>query len=374
MPTLTLPFAPPVPVVQCDGCGVETGRTTVTVDGSEVCAGCLTGYEKCDRCGEYASSLTETDISRSVCDECAYGMSTCVECDTLSEDSRSTDSGGEVCDPCSDAYWSCENCYVLTRNGDYCESCEPEQADGGSDYVHCYDYRPAPEFHGTGPLYLGVELEINTPDLGYCAETATDHLGSVGYLKEDCSIGRGFEIVTHPMSYDWAMGHFPWGMLDELAALGASGDGNGLHVHVSRAAFDEPAHVFRWLKLIYRNQTEVIGIARRESNQWAPFSPEGRRYAKHAAKGGKCTNRYQAINVQNEHTFELRIFAGTVNKTEVKAALALAAASVEYTRALAVRDIVDGKGWEWETFAAWVAGQGIYPDLASEMEALACAC
>jgi RNA-directed DNA polymerase len=35
------------------------------------------------------------------------------------------------------------------------------------------------------------------------------HLGRLGYLKADSSIGTGFEIVTHPMSYDWAMANFP---------------------------------------------------------------------------------------------------------------------------------------------------------------------
>lgn len=36
----------------------------------------------------------------------------------------------------------------------------------------------------------------------------------------DSSIGNGFEIVTHPMSYQWAMATFPWPMLTRLAGAG----------------------------------------------------------------------------------------------------------------------------------------------------------
>ncbi|MFF0499749.1 hypothetical protein ACFYU5_33445 [Nocardia aobensis] len=50
-----------------------------------------------------------------------------------------------------------------------------------------YTYRPDPRFHGTGPLYLGLELEIIVPEHRFdtCATLATDHLAGLGYLKRD---------------------------------------------------------------------------------------------------------------------------------------------------------------------------------------------
>jgi hypothetical protein len=202
---------------------------------------------------------------------------------------------------------------------------------------------------------------------------AETFLGDLGYLKEDSSLNDGFEIVTHPMSYEWAMAHFPWQMLTELDRLGCDTPSNtGIHVHVSRAAFDTPGHTYRWMKFIYRNQAQVTTLARRSSSWYAAFTEQDRRAVKSYAKGGSG-DRYRAINTQNIDTFELRIFASSLKPREVQAALGFAAASVEYTRDLTVRQIIDG-GWTWAAFVDWLAEHPAYEPLARELEALACVC
>ena len=123
----------------------------------------------------------------------------------------------------------------------------------------------------------------------------------------------------------------------------------------------------------YRNQDEVTTLARRESNVWAAFHASDRQRVKDYAKGG-MGSRYRAINTQNTTTFELRIFASSLQPQEVQAALALAAASVEYTRDLTVRDIVRSDGWGWSSFVAWARQHPAYRPLVAEMEALQCAC
>jgi hypothetical protein len=94
-----------------------------------------------------------------------------------------------------------------------------------------------------------------------------------------------------------------------------------------------------------------------------------RDYAKDASG-----RRYQAINTCPRDTFELRIFASSLTAQEVQAALALAAASVDYTSALTVADITQRDGWDWETFARWVNEQPQYAPLSREMERLSCVC
>lgn len=365
--------------VTCSDCGDPVSEVRSTVDGADICTDCASeNYTSCDRCGDYASSTETTVDGNEICDRCARRYFTgCDRCAQMSPD-RDTETaadGSNVCLSCaSEAYWRCEGCDELIDCGDYCSWCE-ENLPESSDLIYNYSYKPEPKFHGTGPLFLGLELEINTSG-GYltdCAETAMSSLSSLGYLKEDCSIDHGFEIVTHPMSYDWAMDHFPWDMLGRLEREGCDADGNGLHVHISRAAFTSPCHVYRWMKLFYRNADEVTTVARRVSDQWAAFDATARKHVKDYAKGAKGA-RYQAINTQNNDTFELRVFASSLNPQEVKAALGLAAASVEYTRDLTVSDIARNRAWEWMPFVAWLNDHPGYEPLSRELEDLSCVC
>lgn len=242
-----------------------------------------------------------------------------------------------------------------------------------------YTYKPDPIFHGEGPLFLGLELEIVVPEYRFqdCARVATDQLGRLGYLKRDSSIRPcGFELVTHPMSYRFALEGFPWPLLGSLADLGCVADESvGLHVHVSRAGFDSLTHVYRWMKLLYRNEPEVVSLARRRSH-YAPFDDRARAKARDTAKGpvhALGLDRYQAINPHPRHTLELRMFASSLEPDEVTAALAFAAASVEYTRGLRIPEVRAG-GWGWGRFAEWVAARPEYLPLTMQMEDLACAC
>ncbi len=364
--------------VTCDECRDHV-VDTIRVEDRLLCVDCAQDCPECDGCGNRVESTTEAVDGVDICASCQqWEYLTCGCCDRPAPTRTITANGRSICEPCEDnCYWRCDGCDELIPLGIGCCDCEPEE--DSSDYIHYYDYRPRPQFHGTGPLYLGFELEINTPELmrRECAETAIDHLGSLGYLKEDSTIndhtGYGFELVTHPMSYDWALTHFPWALLTVLRDADCTGIGNGLHVHVSRAAFSSPAHIYRWMKLFYRNTDDVIALARRYSTRWADFTTEARREVKNYAKGASGA-RYQAINTVNRDTFELRIFASSLDRQEVQAALALAAASVDYTRTLSIADITTRDGWDWASFARWVAQEPRYAPLSREMERLSCAC
>ncbi len=360
---------------------VDCAADIETQDGDIVCETCapLT-HSRCLGCGEwyrYGSS----------CEGCV----TCDRCDaTVPEDETvETVRGSTICAPCrQDWYWQCQVCDGWNHNDDGCGNgcCDPDDCDcddcrGADDLadfgglVHDYSYRPRPIFYGTGPLFLGPEIEIETPDYREhdCAKIACSYLGSLGYLKLDSSIGNGFEIVTHPMSYEWAMANFPWQMLTRLRDAGCEAtDNTGIHVHVSRAGFASPCHVYRWMKFIYRNERQVKVVARRSCEEWAAFTDHDRRAVKDYAKGAKGW-RYRAINPNNDDTFELRIFASSLDPGEVQAALGFAAASVEYTRHLTIDKITNG-GWAWSAFVDWLADQPAYQPLTQQLEDLQCVC
>ncbi|MGW5105953.1 hypothetical protein [Nocardia sp. NPDC004123] len=128
------------------------------------------------------------------------------------------------------------------------------------------------------------------------------------------------------------------------------------------------------MKFVYRNESFATRLARRRSDDWASFDPDARAEIVNFVKSNRFGyGRYQAINVCPEQTFEVRIFASSLQPQQVQAALASVAASMEYTRDLTVADVARRRGWEWTAFVTWVRQHPIYQPLLAEMEALSCA-
>lgn len=351
MPETELETSEPPP---CAYCRMRSGEFTTAI--GIVCTTCRWSYfYECRGCSVWADAdngQSAQDTGRFYCSDCFRAILwECYQCGSWVESLECDDQ----CEDCA----RCDDCGYLE-----CECRDDDACDG----LYSYDYKPCPEFHGEGRTYLGLELEVSTPwrRKSEAVQIAHEHIGSMGYLKEDGSVD-GFEIVTHPMTPDYAARHFPWQMLHELAEVGCGDENAGIHVHVNRKAFDSPAHIFRWLKLIYRNEREVTAIARRESQQWAPFRRSERSNCKAQAKGDRYGNRYSAVNTCNRATFEVRVFASSLNEREVRAALDLVAASVEYTRDLTVPHILAG-GWTWDGFMKWAQERPEYAALVAESQ------
>lgn len=263
-----------------------------------------------------------------------------------------------------------------------------------ANVLHEHGWRPREwDYRGTGPVYLGMELEIEiarSQGMREYARRAQDLLGDVVYIQTDSSITYGFEVTTHPMSYQWAMGEFRWDALRTMADDGCFTTPEvGLHVHVARTAFDGECHLFRWMKFVYRNEQQVSRLARRRHSSWARFDPDQRAAVKHFLKAedtrrgyrldrdGRATylppaDRYTAVNPLNADTLELRVFASSLQPGEVKAALAFAASTVEYTRDLDANKIIRGNGWAWPAYVEWLRSHDEYRPLLDELEALSC--
>lgn len=364
-------------LVYCDECSERTREPRLTVLDTQLCADCARSWSECGDCHRYSRYITAVIDGPDVCDDCLDAYPVCDDCNDRCRDTDSVDGGNEVCADCRRGdYHECDDCSTLIRwDENYCASCEFDHP--SHPEIRGYDYKPAPVFHGRGPLFLGLELELKTP--GYhlvdAVEAALAELGDLGYLKDDSSIEPcGFELVTHPMDFAYARTEFPWSLLPRLRLLGAYTDDEvGIHVHVSRAGFDSPAHIYRWMKFVYRNQEPVTTLARRDCPQWAEFGSHTRARIAGYAKGDRRGLRYEAINVRPADTFELRVFASSLHRRQVLAALAFADASVEYTRGLTAAQIARRRGWEWTAFTAWIATRPQYAALSAELEDLACA-
>ena len=350
---------------------------------------------QCSRCGTYVPDhepVYYTVRGHWICEDCRvrYHYRPCVRCDYMTTSTRDVTPvmWGEqrvVCRDCSQYYHVClASCgyWVDDDTGDYCDDCRPvhdcgcesgcdcgdcEDCGGGDCDVEAWNYRPYWRYYGTGPLYLGVELETEvrgSHSVRSAVRAAYDSLGSVGFIKDDGSLIRGFEIVTHPMDHAYLSDGWPWAMLPDLRDAGCvAAETAGMHIHLSRAGFADPAHVYRWLKLLYRNSAGVARVARRDSGQWAPWRSVDRRVQKLQAKGSHISwSRYAAVNVTNADTYELRVFASSLEQSEVRAAMDLADASVRYARDLTVPEIRAG-GWEWPAFMEWTSDHPEYAAL-----------
>lgn len=376
------------------------------------CEGCRPElFEDCGYCGR-RSMIGHPCTCWVYCeaDECdAFGIPVIVITHDWSTDYFCTEECAE-----NSGYQHCGDCdmYMRGHRSGLCRECRP--CDCGDcrqcrdrTGIHSYSYKPSPLFKGEGPLYLGLECEISTSGALQSRTAIAEYVNGIlserdiAYLKSDSSIGNGFELVTHPMSHRWAMEEFPWHLFDTLAGEYGVEESEdcGIHVHASRSGFSGTRHLYLWQKFFYRNERPLTQLARRESDRWAAFRPDSRDMAACVAKkGGHYTgetistrawyvprrfrregvmmytpspNRYSAINAQNAHTLEVRIFAGAVDATPIKAALGLVHASIEYTRTLDTQSVLKKGGWDWEPFRNWVADRdGTYSALNSEIERL----
>lgn len=268
------------------------------------------------------------------------------------------------------------NGYDRCQNGD-CDSwcdCQERRSD---ERLMNYTYRPPLKFNGERPPWYGMELEITTDNISSMLDVVESAAPRLIYAKEDSSVD-GAELVTHPMSFPWAMEKFPWEMLTDIRATGASviGEENGIHVHVGRDGFSNAAHLYRWMKFWYRNPRDIQRIARRRASHWAPFNPQHRKdQVKHVKRGkpdyapwddSTARDRYAAINATNDDTLEVRVFASTLRPRRAQAALQLVAGTVEYTRTLTAESVAKRHGWEWPAFISYAGKAGDYSALLAE--------
>lgn len=377
------------PQVTCFECHepVAEDDLLATSNGDGVCRDCLRSCERCDWYGTDSDDWHDVQ-GEQYCQDCyenhTFWCERCEESYDNNHDYCRVD-GDIWCESCASnaAYW-CESCEEY-RRGDSCDACE----DDDPALLHNYSFKPNPIFHGDpkSNLYMGFELEmelnnINSSDYREAIEESRALQDSnICYLKSDASIrGVGFELVTHPhtlAAYDrqTALWDYIERLRVEYGARSWDTESCGLHVHVSRAAFKSGAHTHRFLSLIYKNPKEMMRLAGRKNSRYAQFSdvykPDEwgipRFNLRDKIHSGRNTERYSAVNTNNDYTLELRFFRGNMKREGVMSALELCHAAVEYTRDLTLSDAKMGAlSWEW--FADWVeSNNGIYPNLYMRM-------
>jgi len=393
--------------VQCAVCSTDTNPDDLvtTAYDQQVCNDCVSICDRCDSIETVNDSMYTVDGNETWCEGCtenrAYYCDSCNEYNSNGT-SHVEDRRLDYCEDCIQDCYYCEDCDVW--NADGCDSCSEDSDGNGNRIIHDYSYRPDPIFHSTDKderLFFGIEIEVEASDSKSDSAMHAYQLegADLAYLKNDGSLDHGFEIVTHPMSHDFYKNEASqlWEVLEDLRSKSGlrvkSWDTRtcGLHIHISRTGFTGGAHMHRFLNLVYSNADMYSTLAGRSSDQWAKFTdiftreyerdsngdrvPDdisgykivSKRTFKHKLDNNRSSDRYSAVNTQNPHTLEMRIFRGTVNGDTIKAQLDLAHASVEYTRTLSVHDIRNGALSADQFMWYIIQNVELYPELNARM-------
>ncbi|MBK7105907.1 MAG: amidoligase family protein [Ignavibacteriae bacterium] len=331
----------------------------------------------CTGCDRYYHQNEESEhvySGTSYCSECYYQNHTychnCQEPITNDESYYSEITNNDYCD----------NCYHDLHS--YCENCgEDYWSDDGCDCgvsIHNYSYKPNPIFFNNSKekskYYIGVELETESKgnDRQKCAQEVCD-ISELFYLKNDSSIDDGFEIVTHPFSFEWFKEHknIFKSLLETLRSNGYRSYNTttcGIHIHISKKYLSgldlAKLHLF-----FCQNEGFIKTISQRNPNnldQWGKIKKDKKAiYDQSKKKGG--SERYTAINLQNQHTIEFRIFRGTLNDYSYFKNIEFIAAICSYVKTTSLQQLTS------ETFYNYVKKDKNFKNLTKFMESKKCA-
>lgn len=274
-------------------------QSTVRGTDNIVCTNCADEYTHCERCHEPCVDYILTPVlgRGSVCENCYTnsGMySRCVECEYVF---RCGDYEGERCSHCAE---------------------EREESEGRSPILS-YSTRVDTTPEGKGPIWFGIELEVEVKSGFDVNEMATECKGLLGdfvIIKSDGSLNNGFEIVTRPASLD--VHRTRWEKFMEKRPRGIRSWETttcGMHVHLTRRGRYEAAIMtdLTVAKIVMfvnspRNKSFIVDIAGRDADRWAKMQDK-----ESLPKALRAIERYEAVNLLNKKTIEFRIFRGTLS-------------------------------------------------------------
>lgn len=358
--------------VVCEDCNTWTQNPSYIQDDEKyICEDCLNNnnYAICEDCLDIFNkdNMKFVENHGYVCDGCCDegDYHTCEYCGDIFRETDmvlTADGRNWYCNSCANEtlHW-CDNCgacfedsdnveYNSYENSYLCENC----------YNHCdnaindYSFKPTPTFfkaYDELPTdeYFGFEIEVDG-DQDY-ADAFLDEFGGTDliYLKNDSSVD-GFEIVTHPMTRKFINTTFKsrleYGMRFLRENYFKGHNHGGIHIHVSRSAISDNQLV-KMLQLLtfdpdkkysekkYKKWLAITQREKKRMHEWSKMEADiylkrydtyindfdinlksparGAKYIKETILNGLPLNnyhddRYRCINLENENTYEFRIF------------------------------------------------------------------
>lgn len=261
-----------------------------------------------------------------------------------------------------------------------------------SAFIESYSYTPIWKLF-TAPndpdnYFLGVELEtdqyrrdtsgreINSGvDVSVAADMALPK--SLWFAKSDSSVS-GPEFVSHPATFAYWNKNKKYvsQMLKMLVHAGyRSHDNNrcGMHINISRTAFESATHLFRFLTILHADPEWSLKMSQRtrsSAGQWAKLDScidsYDRKQISNKMMGtgydeGYTDDRYVALNApMGEKRFEFRLPRGTLRTDRFYKNLEWTVAMIEFAEETRVKECNPN------TFMEFVSENNtIYPNLLS---------
>lgn len=329
--------------MKCFNCEKEFDDL-IDVDGDFWCEKCMEDtccISYCEDCNEYRyddNMVYIEDAQVCICEDCARNGDyfICHDCgEWYTGDNANSCYNGDfyVCDRCRDNYTYVECCDTLVEDAHYneeddCYYCEEHYHEDRDiyDYHGFSDWQKQTLENENPPYYIGFELEVENTHHNYdnneLARFAKNTYPVI--CSKDGSIDYGFEIVSHPLSYNYIVENQDKlkYMLEELANKGCESHNPGtcgLHFHVTHPRNDDI--IDRIILIMETYKQELITFSRRNSGQieqWCKFlsdikEEEDCKSLYFIKKNKETSTRYMALNLTNYNTIEFRLFRGTLN-------------------------------------------------------------
>lgn len=324
-------------------------KSFIKINGDYICMDCLVkNYFYCDNCRTWHLKTSEkTKIG---------ALYFCENCKRMGIIRK--------CETCGTWHLTSDLKKVFDKY--FCDKCFKHK-----DTIKGYHRNPEPLiFHGEDAFYFGIELEncnenkLTWDEHQFVAGEIIDLIGKEHlHCEEDGSLRRkGFEIITQPHT----MAEFEKidfsRVCDTLKYFNYSdkSDLPGLHIHFSRDYLnsDQTLLLTYFYSKYYDNFKKLSGrITENSAYQWAApnITIHGINSIDEISDDLKLqaiksyfsysSDRYLAVNLNNEKTIEFRLGAGTTNYNKIKLWIDLHFTIFKNAKNININNVNDLKTW-----------------------------
>jgi len=215
-------------------------------------------------------------------------------------------------------------------------------------------------------VYLGCELEYETNNRNRAQLAVGKLMHGHALMKSDGSIRNGFEIVTCPATLDIHLDIFKK-FYDNIPPDLKIEKNVGMHVHISRKPLSHLT-LGKLTEFLNRmdNKQFIAHIAGRIDNQYARMSHE--RTVTFPWRNKHGGDRYNALNLNNQNTVEVRLFATPMNYKEFAMRLQFVQALVDYCMPAQSNESLK-KQTHYEAFMGWLSNRKrMFPELSYHLK------
>ena len=316
----------------CSCCGkhVTPNDSFINFKGKVVCSHCFeTKYTKCTSCRQIHLKSSSKEIQgKFYCNKCYNDrVGSCSSCgaEIIKMDNNSDGEGHYFCPTCLEIHMK----YKM-RN---------------------YSFKPDPikykiKGESNPNKYFGIELEVNmiaptrnNKDFKNVIDLFNKDNDGLFYAKRDGSLNStyGVELVSHPMSYKFAVNKFH--DLRAMSSLLNVDSQCGIHIHVGREAILNKMHLSKLLMFFGKNHKFIEFIAQRTSNSYC--GKENPKLLKQKIDNPQSSERHSAINLKNVNTIEFRIFKSSVEVDTIIKNIQFVDSIIEYCKTEKINKLTD---------------------------------